>query len=92
MVIRPRPSYFLHKERKTELAQQWRDLSSTLPIHIEAPTIAAIWMAAGLKARYPISYADSFAVALAQRHGCPVLTGDPEFQIVEDLKIEWMGR
>jgi ribonuclease VapC len=34
--------------------------------------------AARLKARFPISYADAFAVATARAEGGPVLTGDPE--------------
>jgi len=51
--------------------------------------------AAGLKARYPISYADSFAAALAMIKNCPLLTGDPEFRSLEKeamLSIEWLSR
>ena len=50
--------------------------------------------AAGLKARYTISYADSFAAALAMIKNCPLLTGDPEFKLLEKeamLSIEWLG-
>jgi len=49
--------------------------------------------AAGLKARYPISYADSFAAALAMINSCPLLTGDPEFKpLVKQglISIEWL--
>jgi predicted nucleic acid-binding protein len=49
--------------------------------------------AAGLKARYPISYADSFAAALAMINNCPLLTGDPEFESLEKkdiINIEWL--
>ena len=49
--------------------------------------------AAGLKARYPISYADSFAAALAMINNCPLLTGDPEFKSLENkdiINIEWL--
>ncbi|MEE8431793.1 MAG: type II toxin-antitoxin system VapC family toxin [Candidatus Desulfatibia sp.] len=49
--------------------------------------------AAGLKARYPISYADSFAAALAMIKNCPLLTGDPEFRSLEKqgiISIEWL--
>lgn len=35
-------------------------------------------VAAGLKARGGLSYADAFCVATAQRLDAPVLTGDPE--------------
>jgi len=50
--------------------------------------------AAGLKAKYPISYADSFAAALAMIKNCPLLTGDPEFTSLEKqgkISIEWLA-
>ncbi|MGB7919226.1 MAG: type II toxin-antitoxin system VapC family toxin [Desulfobacterales bacterium] len=43
--------------------------------------------AASLKAGYPISYADSFAAALANIHNCALLTGDPELKILEKERI-----
>lgn len=49
--------------------------------------------AASLKARYPISYADSFAGALAMINNCPLLTGDPEFKSLEKqgiISIKWL--
>lgn len=49
--------------------------------------------AASLKAGYPISYADSFAAALAIIKNCPLLTGDPEFKPLEEngvVTIEWL--
>ncbi len=49
--------------------------------------------AAGLKARHPISYADSFAAALAMINNCPLLTGDQEFKSLEKqglISIEWL--
>ncbi|MFH0786212.1 MAG: type II toxin-antitoxin system VapC family toxin [Pseudomonadota bacterium] len=49
--------------------------------------------AAALKAHYPISYADSFAAALAKVNNALLLTGDPEFRILEKdgiLGITWL--
>jgi ribonuclease VapC len=49
--------------------------------------------AAGLKAKYSISSADSFAAALAMIKTCPLLTGDPEFQSLERqgiISIKWL--
>jgi predicted nucleic acid-binding protein len=37
-----------------------------------------VWQAARLKGVYRISYADAFAIALAQELNAPLLTGDPE--------------
>jgi ribonuclease VapC len=49
--------------------------------------------AARLKARYPISFADSFVAALAIIYNAKVLTGDPEFKKIEkeeDISIDWL--
>jgi ribonuclease VapC len=49
--------------------------------------------AAALKANFPISYADSFAAALAKIKSCALLTGDPELKMFENEKvvvIEWL--
>jgi len=50
-----------------------------------------IFRAAELKARYPISYADAFALASAMEHSADLITGDPEFKMVEHLvNIIWV--
>jgi ribonuclease VapC len=50
-----------------------------------------IFRAAELKARYPISYADAFALASAIEHSADLVTGDPEFSQVESLvRIIWV--
>ena len=50
-----------------------------------------IFRAAELKARYPISYADAFALASAIEHAAGLVTGDQEFRQVEHLaKIIWV--
>jgi predicted nucleic acid-binding protein len=83
--------YFLWKHHSESLAQSWRDSSRTLPATIEVPTAEDIWSAASLKARFPIAYADAFAAALAQKHDCPLVTGDPEFRRVDRLALDWIG-
>ncbi len=50
--------------------------------------------ASTLKASYPISYADSFAAALAKINQCLLLTGDPEFKALEKdriIEISWLA-
>jgi len=84
--------YFLRKNHSEELATSWRESAGTLPATIEAPTVEKIWEAALLKGRYPIAYADAFAAALAQKHRCPLVTGDPELRSVADLELDWIGR
>jgi predicted nucleic acid-binding protein len=49
--------------------------------------------AAAIKAGYPVSYADSFAAALAKINNAPLLTGDPEFHKLEDdgvIEVTWL--
>lgn len=50
--------------------------------------------AARLKARHPLSYADAFAVALANRLSLPLMTGDPEILALdgEARVIDLRGR
>jgi predicted nucleic acid-binding protein len=83
--------YFLRKNHSEALAESWRESSRTLPVTIEVPTDSDIWQAASLKSRFPIAYADAFAAALAQKYGCPLVTGDPEFRRVHPLELEWIG-
>jgi len=50
--------------------------------------------AASLKANYPISYADSFAAALAVLNDCFLLSGDSEYNALEKegiLKMHWLN-
>ena len=62
-----------------------------LPIAFVSNDFDLVIDAARIKARYPISYADAFAVATAQREEATIITGDPDFKHVQDLvKIEWL--
>ena len=51
----------------------------------EGPDWELTQRAALIKAARSVSYADSFAVATAQRHGVPLLTGDPEIIALYDM-------
>jgi ribonuclease VapC len=56
---------------------------------------ATVLAAAHIKARFPVSYADAFAVVTAQDHGDVVVTGDPEFEPLADaalVAVEWLPR
>lgn len=47
-------------------------------VEVEDPDWPLVRVAARVKARGGLSYADSFAVATAHRHRAPLYTGDPE--------------
>lgn len=84
--------YCLRKNHSVELAERWRESSGTLPMTVETPSLHEIWDAALLKGSYRIAYADAFAAGLALKHGCPLLTGDPEFRAVANLTLDWIDR
>ena len=50
-----------------------------------------VYKAAELKAEYPISYSDCFALACALEHSAILVTGDPEFKkVVHLVDIQWI--
>lgn len=72
-------------------AQDTLALIQQLAIELVPADEQLVFAAAHIKANHPLSYADSFVVAVALEEGATILTGDPEFQAVEDLvKVEWL--
>ena len=64
---------------------------NAVPIEIAPVNQDRVLAAAHVKAHHSISYADAFAVALAQELGATVVTGDPEFRSVEALvPVQWL--
>ena len=86
--------YITLREQGQSLADLAYSRIKALPIKlIDRIDEDLLLAAAGLKASYPISYADSFAAALAIINNCPLLTGDPEFRSLEKhniVSIEWL--
>ncbi len=83
--------YFLRKTTAKGSRSRGANYQATLPATIEVPTADEIWDAALLKGQYPIAYADAFAAALAQKYRCPLVTGDPDFRVIPDLDLDWVG-
>ena len=64
-----------------------------LPIKCIPVDEATVRDASELKAQYPISYADAFCAAVAQKHKATIVTGDPEFKIIEKIiPILWTNK
>jgi predicted nucleic acid-binding protein len=61
------------------------------PITIVAASERMVIEAAGVKMRYPVAYADAFAVATAKTTQSALLTGDPELKEVAGVEIIWIG-
>jgi predicted nucleic acid-binding protein len=84
--------YITERHRGLPAAQVVQGLIESTPIELLDASRDIVLDAAHIKAQYPISYADAFAVAGAIREKAVILTGDPEFETVEQIiKIEWLN-
>jgi predicted nucleic acid-binding protein len=84
--------YILARERGLEKAEYFLGvILPTLPITNISNALQEVIQAIKIKAQYPISYADCFAVATAIKEGATILTGDPDFKHVEKIvSINWI--
>jgi len=81
----------IERELGLEHAQRAVGIIDQLALHVAPVDRSLVFEAAHVKARYPLSYADAFSVALAKRHNGRVMTGDPEFQAIEpEIAIHWL--
>jgi len=86
--------YILARKRGFESAEYFiATILPSLPIRTIPNTLEDVVSAAKIKAQYPLSYADCFAVDTARRHSAGILTGDPEFKKVGHLvEICWINK
>jgi ribonuclease VapC len=84
--------YILARERGLDQAEYFVNvILPNLPITPIGNALTEVIEAAKIKARYPISYADCFAVATAIREKAVIITGDPDFKHVEKIvEIDWI--
>ena len=87
--------YITLREQGQDLADLAYSRIRAFPLtYIEIIDEKLLRTAAKLKAKYPISYADAFAAAMAVMNNAFLLTGDPEFQVLEkkeNISIEWLS-
>ena len=79
---------------REQAAAFWEDFQTT-PVRILPVPNSLILEAAQWKSKYPISYADAFAVATAIREQSVLVSGDPDFRALAEageLQLEWIGR
>jgi len=83
--------YITLREAGRERAGQLAHLISTLPVEVIPADLELTRLAAEFKANNKMSYADSFAAALAKLRKAELVTGDKEFKQVEgQIKIMWL--
>lgn len=86
--------YIIYRQRGEKEAEYFLEtILVGLPIEIVQNDFQDVIDAARVKAEYPLSFGDCFAVATARRESALILTGDPEFKKIEHLaKIEWLSK
>ena len=83
--------YITEREQGVFAARRTIAAVDQLPIAVIEADRRLTFAATHIKAHHRLSYADAFAVALAQQTQATLLTGDPEFRAVEHLiTIEWL--
>lgn len=85
--------YNTMREVSAEAAEAQAQAIANLPIDIIGigDDLKLARQAAYFKATYRISLADAFAAALAKEKKAELVTGDPEFKLLEkEIKIAWL--
>jgi ribonuclease VapC len=83
--------YRCARVRDISFAQDILEQLRLLPIKIYPCPNDLVLEASEIKAKYPIAYADAFAAATALRESARVVTGDPDFKLLDQIiEIEWL--
>ena len=85
--------YTIARRKGLEAAESVLDDIQILPIRLHVPSKADILAAATVNSKHRVSYADAFAVSLAQKINGTIVTGDPEIILLKGVvKIEPLSR
>jgi predicted nucleic acid-binding protein len=86
--------YIAMREQGQQMADMAYSRIKSFPLkYIESISEELLLTSATLKARFPISYADAFAAGMAVTLDCPLLSGDLEFEKLENegiLAVAWL--
>ena len=86
-------SYILARKKGLEIADDVLKDINLLPITLNEPKKADILDAALIKARHRVSYADAFAISLANRLNGTLYTGDPGIVSLQNVvKLKRLSR
>ncbi len=77
--------YTIIRKKGSEAADKVLSDVSLLPITLHQPSKADVLAAARVKAKHRLSYADAFAVSLAQEIDGTIFTGDPEIILLDGI-------
>jgi ribonuclease VapC len=82
--------YIMWKRRGVKSAESTLAAFDQLPVKAFDVDLDLALRAAAFKAGNRMSYADCFAIALAQRESAALVTGDPDFRRSTIVPIEWL--
>ncbi len=83
--------YIIRRRVGKQKAEEALALLEQLPIKVISVDDKLVKEAAEIKSDYPVSYADAFCIATAQRLSGQIFTNDPEFKSVRDLiPVVWL--
>jgi uncharacterized protein len=86
--------YSITKRRGTQAAEEFLTDFAAFPVTVLIPGRRQILEAARLKAQYPVSYVDAFAMQAAQEADAALITGDNEIRAVSayaGLRLDWIA-
>lgn len=84
-------AYITERRYGTKRLREVLSALTQLPLQILEASWERVIAAAHIKACHAISYADAFAIALAEEKEALVVTGDPQFKKVEHLvQVIWL--
>lgn len=84
--------YVLGRRQGERAAEDLVDQLRLSPLRMVPVTEQIVIKAAKCKMRYPVAYADAFAVATAEVTKSALLTGDPELRGITNIKLLWIGQ
>ena len=87
--------YLIAKRHGAAPAERFLADLAMMPIQALLPDRKLILAAARLKSRYPISYADAFAVETVREQNAILVTDDPELWQLskqEPIELLWVGK
>lgn len=85
--------YTIARRKGQDVAEEVLNDLKMLPVTLHEPSKADILAAARIKSRHNLSYADAFAVSLAQEINGKIFTGDPEIILLTRfVKVEKLSR
>jgi predicted nucleic acid-binding protein len=83
--------YAVERRQSAQVAREVMQDIDKMPIALVEVNRARVEAAAHIKSQYAVSYADAFAIALAQELNATLVTGDPEIKSVEPvISLLWL--